>query len=96
MPASRLLPGPQGPLSKDPFEDGGTVRVTTDPFTIHVDAFHPGDAFVDAANPTSANTLALEIRAPKIANLAGFAPPTKARPGSRSFPPAIANRSLRE
>jgi hypothetical protein len=80
---TRLIPGPRGQFSGDPLANGGTVRVTRDPFTIHVDAFHPGNAFIDAATSTSANTLALEVRASKIANVPGFAPPTKTRPNSR-------------
>ena len=83
VPATRLIPDPRGPLSARPFEDGGTVRVTNDPFTIHVDAFHPGNAFIDATTATSANTLALEVRASKLASVPGFAPPTKTRPGSK-------------
>ncbi len=83
VPVSRLNPVPRGPLSRIPFLDGGTVRITKDPFIIHVDAFHPGNAFIDATNSTSANTTAIEVRAPKIANVPGFSPPTKTRPGSR-------------
>lgn len=83
VPASRLNPVPRGPLSGNPLPDGGTVRITKDPFSIHVDAFHPGNAFIDATNATSANILAIEVRAPKIANVPRFSPPTKTRPGSR-------------
>ena len=83
VPATRLNPEPRGPFSRLPLEDGGTVRITKDPFTIHVDAFHPGNAFIDAATATSANSLAIEVRAPKLASESGFSPPTKTRPGSK-------------
>jgi peptidoglycan hydrolase-like protein with peptidoglycan-binding domain len=83
LPESRLIPGPRGPNSDEPHQDGGTVRITKDSFTVHVDAFHPDNAFIDAATATSANTLALEVRAPKLISPPGFVPPTKTRPGSR-------------
>ena len=83
VPATRLIPGPRGPLSREPLLDGGTVRITKDPFTISVDAFHPGNAFIDATTATSANTLAIEVRAPKLASATGFASPTKTRPSSK-------------
>ncbi|WP_338759987.1 peptidoglycan-binding domain-containing protein [Massilia sp. METH4] len=83
VPASRLNPVPRGPLGEAYYADGGTVRVPASPFRIHLDAFHPGNAFVDATNGTSAATLAVEVRAPRIAAPSGFPPPTKTRPGSR-------------
>jgi peptidoglycan hydrolase-like protein with peptidoglycan-binding domain len=83
IPETRLVPDPRGPLSRLPLQDGGTVRITKDPLSISVDAFHPGNAFIDASTATSASTLAIEVRAPKLASDPKFAPPTKTRPGSR-------------
>ncbi len=83
VPATRLNPVRRGPFSRIPLSDGGTVRVTDDLFTIHIDAFHPGDAFVDASTARSATVLTIEVRAPIPAPVPGFAPPKKTRPGSK-------------
>jgi peptidoglycan hydrolase-like protein with peptidoglycan-binding domain len=83
IPETRLNPVPRGPEASQPFSNGGTVPVTKDPFIVLVDAAHPGDAFVDAATATSANTLVLEVRAPKVPAALGFPPPKKTRPGSK-------------
>ena len=83
IPATRLVPGPQGPLGREPLQDGGTIRITKDPFNIKLDAFHPGNAVVDASDGTSTNQLLIEVRAPRLANVPGFSPPTKTRPGSK-------------
>ena len=82
IPQTRLNPVLRGPLARVPLEDGGTVRVTNDPFTVRVDALRPGNAFLDASTSTSANRLVLEVRAPKIVGLPKFNPPTKTREGS--------------
>jgi hypothetical protein len=82
LPRTRLVPGPQGPLSRRPLEDGGTVRIAGDSFTVNVDAFHPGNAFLDATNGTSVSTLAIEVRAAKIPSVPG-SPPSKTRPNSK-------------
>ena len=51
--ASQLNPMKRGPLSGNPLGDGGTIRIIKDPFIIHVDAAHPGNAFIDATTATS-------------------------------------------
>ena len=83
IPQTRLNPIPRGPLSNLPRSDGGTVRITKDSFIVHVDTLHPGNAFIDASTATSANTLTIEVRAPKLASVPGFGPPTKTRSGSQ-------------
>jgi len=49
------------------------VGVTKDPRTINIDAFRPGNAFVHASNVnfTSVNTVAIEVRAPKLNGFPG-------------------------
>jgi hypothetical protein len=83
IPASRLIPGPQGPQSAQPLADGGKIEITADSFAVHVDGFHPGNAFIEASTATSAQLLGVEVRAPRLAGPSGFRPPTKPRPGSR-------------
>jgi hypothetical protein len=83
IPSSRLIPGPQGPSSKEPLADGGAIRVTDATFSISIDGFHPGNAFIDATTGSSASTLAIEVRAARLVSPGGFAPPKKTRPGSQ-------------
>ncbi len=83
VPAIRLNPEPQGPMgATGGIRDGGTVRVARDPHTVSVDAFRPGNSFVDASTATAAATLFVEVRAPRLGIVAGVVP-TKAEPGSK-------------
>ena len=94
IPQSRLNPVRRGPNANRPFESGGTFRVTSDRFTVQVDALMPGTAFIDASTATSANRVTLEVRAPKIVGLPVFSPPTKTRAGSRFISSADSEPNL--
>lgn len=94
IPQSRLNPVRRGPNAGNPFESGGTFRVTGDRFNVQVDALMPGNAFIDASTATSANRVALEVRAPKIVGLPKFNPPTKTRAGSRFISSADSEANL--
>jgi len=98
IPQTRLNPVIRGPLANRPFEVGGTVRVTNDPFTVQVDALLPGNAVIDATTATAASRVDLEVRAPKIVGLPKFNPPTKAREkstliSSRDSEPNLSGRN---
>jgi hypothetical protein len=94
VPQTRLNPVQRGPLANAPFEVGGTVRVTADSFIVKVDAFRPGNAVVDASTSTSANSIVLEVRAPKLGNLGSFNPPTRTRTGSKFISSADSEPNL--
>jgi hypothetical protein len=64
---------------------GGVLRLTKDPHTVHVDAFQPGNAFIDASNGTSSQLITVEVRAGKLTPPPGFQPPTKVHPKSNGF-----------
>lgn len=88
---ARLLPNTKpssGPLAelRDPaaqgLQDGRQIAITQDPHRVLLRAFAPGNAFVDARTPTSANTLGIQIRAEALGPVPGT-PPTKPVPGRR-------------
>jgi hypothetical protein len=56
-PSIRLVPEPRGPIDKERLHKGGQVPLTNDPHVISVDAFRPGDAFIQTTNGRSASAL---------------------------------------
>ncbi len=76
----RINPEPVG--SRGAQEDGGKVAGLKDQQRLRLDAFRPGDAFIDATTGTSFATLIAEVRAPKLGPVKG-SPFTKTRPGSK-------------
>lgn len=65
----RLVPEPRDPTVEATF--GGRLRLTREPHIVSIDAFRPGNAFIDASNGTSSNLLTVEVRAPKLASVPG-------------------------
>jgi len=84
-PILRLAPDPSGPRNSL-LTIGGTVLLTSDKQTIGIDGYRPGNAFVHASNAsgTSLHTIAVEVRAPKLATVPGeqTGTLTETRPGS--------------
>jgi hypothetical protein len=70
-PPIRLVDEPRGPLGS--LSVGGDVQITSDPQSISVDAYRPGNAFVHASNAklSSVHTVAIEVRAPKLSGFPG-------------------------
>jgi hypothetical protein len=68
--SQRLVPEPKDVTVETTF--GGRIRLTKDPQVVTIDAFRPGDAFIDASNGTSSNLLIVEVRAPKLLSFPGL------------------------
>ncbi len=78
----RLIPDP---VASDPdLEFGGRISLSKSPQKISVDAFNPGNAFIDISNGISSQLITVEVRAPRKGEVPG-SPPTVVHADSKGF-----------